>query len=89
MAKKQTSKIQPAEQVRIGSVKAAIWRNETEKGTFFNVTFERLYKIEEGQWQSANSFGRDDLLLLAKVANATHTRILELIAAERRERATA
>jgi hypothetical protein len=83
MAKKQSNKVRPVEQVRIGGIKAAIWKNEGENGTWFNVTFQRLYKSEEGQWSSTANFGRDDLLLLAKVANAVHTRVLQLIADER------
>jgi hypothetical protein len=30
------------------------------------------------KWKSTQSFGRDDLLLLAKVADAAHTRIFQL-----------
>jgi hypothetical protein len=86
MAKKQTGKVQPAEEIRIGSVKAAIWRNEGDNGAYFAVTFQRLYRTEEGQWQSTMGFGHADLLLLAKVADAVHTRLQELIAAERTQR---
>ena len=78
MAKKQ-NKVQPVEEVRIGSVKAAIWRNEGESGPRFNITFQRLYRTEDGKWQSTNSFGRDDLLVLMKVADATHTRVMQLL----------
>jgi hypothetical protein len=85
MAKKQSSKVQPAEEIRIGSVKAAIWRNDTANGVFFNVTVQRLYRSEEGQWHSTASFGPGDLLVLAKVADAAHTRLLRLIAAERKQ----
>jgi hypothetical protein len=42
MAKKQSNKVQPAEQIRIGSVKAAIWKNEGDNGAYFTVTFQRL-----------------------------------------------
>ena len=66
----------PAHEVRLGSVKAAVWRNETETGTRYNVTFERLYREGE-QWRSNSSFGRDDLLLLAKVADQAHTWIMK------------
>ena len=82
MAKKQ-NKVQPVEEVRIGSIKAAIWRNEGDNGPRFNVTFQRLYRTEEGKWQSTGSFGRDDLLVLKKLADAAHTRVLELFGAQR------
>lgn len=82
MAKKQ-NKVQPVEEVRIGSVKAAIWRNEGESGPRFNVTFQRLYRTDEGKWQSTAGFNRDDLLVLMKVADAAHTRVLELLGERR------
>jgi hypothetical protein len=70
-------KQKPVAQVRIGSIKAAIWRNDTGTGSRYNVTFQRLYKVED-EWKSSESFGRDDLLLLAKVADLANTRIFEL-----------
>jgi len=82
MAKKQ-NKVQPVEEVRIGSIKAAIWRNEGDNGPRFNVTFQRLYRTEKGKWQSTDSFGRDDLLVLMKVADATHTRVMQLLGEKR------
>ena len=71
------AKHQPIDEVRIGSVKTAIWRNETDNGARFNVTFQRLYLSDDG-WKSTVGFGRNDLLTLAKVANAAHSRIYEL-----------
>ena len=67
----------PISEVRIGRVKAAIWPNKTEGRTRHNVTFSRLYKNGD-QWKSTQSFGRNDLLLLAKVADQVHSRIFEL-----------
>lgn len=85
MAKKthnSTPRVQPVEEIRIGSIKSAIWRNDSgdRQQVHFNVTFQRLYRTEEGKWQSTHSFGRDDLLVLMKVADAAHTRIMELMA---------
>ena len=67
----------PISEVRIGRVKAAIWPNGTEGRTRHNVTFSRLYK-DNDQWKSTQSFNRNDLLLLAKVADQAHSRIREL-----------
>ena len=67
----------PISEVRIGRVKAAIWPNETEGRTRHNVTFSRLYK-DGDQWKSTQSFSRNDLLVLAKVADQAHSRIFEL-----------
>ena len=65
-------KTKPINEVRIGAVKAAIWRNEVNGGVRYNATFSRLYR-DEDQWRSTESFGRDDLIVLAKVADQTHS----------------
>ena len=59
---------QPISEMRLGRVAAAIWKNKTSKGTFYNISFSRLYK-EGTEWKRSDSFGRDDLLLLAKLAD--------------------
>jgi hypothetical protein len=89
MAKKQSNKVQPADEIRIGSVKAAIWKNEGDNGAYFSVSFQRLYRTGDGQWHSTMGFGQADLLVLAKVADAAHTRLQELIAADRTQRTQA
>ena len=68
----QNTKTKPINEVRLGHIMAAVWRNETDSGVRYNVTFSRLYK-DGDQWKSTDSFGRDDLLLLGKVADQTHS----------------
>lgn len=72
----------PVEEVRIGAVKAAIWRNVVDMGNnsrpIYSVTFHRLYRDGENAWKSTESFGRDDLLVLGKVAERAFDRIHEL-----------
>lgn len=70
------AKEKPIHEVRMGTIKAAIWKNDTQNGVRFNVTFERLYKDGE-EWKSTDSFGRDDLPLLAKVADRAHSWIFD------------
>lgn len=72
----------PTATVRIGAVKAAIWGNEAGERTRYNVTFSKRYRDAEGQWKTTHSFGRNDLLVLSKVADQTHSRIVELERAE-------
>jgi hypothetical protein len=55
----KTQKVQPAHQLRSRSVKCALWRNETDKGVFHNITLERIYKDGE-VWKSSSSFGISD-----------------------------
>ncbi len=66
----------PIHEVRMGRIKAAIWENENEQAVHHNVTFSRLYK-DGDEWKDSTSFGRDDLPLLAKVADLAHTWIYE------------
>lgn len=65
-------KQQPVHEIRLGAVKAAIWENETSTGTRHNVTVSRLYK-DGDEWRQTESFGRDDLLLVAKVVDQAHS----------------
>lgn len=62
----------PVQEIRLGRVKAAIWANRTREGVIFNVTFERSYKDGE-TWKTSTSFGRDDLLKVAKLADQAHS----------------
>jgi hypothetical protein len=60
------------------NVRAAIWANDTEGGVRYNTTVSRIYKDpRDDQWKNSDSFGRDDLLLLAKVLDIAHTWISE------------
>jgi len=74
---KEKSKVKPVREFRIGRIKAAIWANETDSGIRHNATFSRLYRLDGGEWQDSTSFGRDDLPLLAKVADRVHSWIYE------------
>lgn len=65
-------KTKPMHEIRLGAIKSAVWQNKTESGVRYNATFSRLYK-DGDKWASADSFGRDDLLVLAKVADQTYS----------------
>jgi len=69
---------QPVDRVQIGRIEAAIWENHHEKGTSYSVTVNRRYRDKDENWQTTTSFGRDDLLILAKVIDLAHTRVIEL-----------
>ena len=62
----------PVHEVRMGRIKGTIWLNEVDNVARYNTTFARLYRVED-QWRESSSFGRDDLPLLAKVADLIHT----------------
>jgi len=78
---------QPVDRVRIGSITATIWKNPTPKGARYNTTLQRAYRDKEGNWDNTDSFRRDDLLVLAKVANEAHSRIHELLKEDRQKNA--
>lgn len=62
----------PAHEVRLGTIRATIWRNEIENGVRYNTTFTRIYR-DGDQWKATESFGRDDLLAVAKAADEAHS----------------
>ncbi|MSR55932.1 MAG: hypothetical protein EXS09_22065 [Gemmataceae bacterium] len=70
------AKQKPVHEVRLGRIKAAIWANETDNGTRHNVTITRLYK-DGDEWKTSTSFGREELPLVAKVADLAHTWIFQ------------
>jgi hypothetical protein len=72
----------PVAKIRVDLINASIWKNPTDKGTFYNVTFESRYRDGEGNWKSSHSYTSNDLLALAKAADLAHTKIVELRNAE-------
>ena len=72
----------PAAKIRVDLINASIWKNATDKGTFYNVTFENRYRDSEGNWKSGHSYAAGDLLALAKAADLAHSKIIELRAGE-------
>lgn len=66
----------PVHEVRLGRIKAVIWANDTTSGIRHNVSITRLYKDGE-TWKDSTSFGRDDLPLVAKVADLAHTWVFQ------------
>lgn len=76
-APKAEAKARPVHEVRLGRIKAAVWANETEGGAVrHNVTFSRIYK-DGDEWKTSTSFGRDELPLVAKVADMAHSWIFQ------------
>ena len=84
-------KDRPVKTIRIRNIRANIWSNRTQIGTVFNVTVDRLWKDDDvlsedggqilrvGEWHQSPSFGKDDLLLLAKVVDQAHTWIYKTL----------
>ena len=70
----------PIQTFRLGRIKAAVWENEADQKKFYNVTFARTYVGEDKNYHDTDSFGRDDLPLIAKLADQTHTFIFGRLA---------
>jgi hypothetical protein len=84
-SKREATKDRPAHEVRFGRLKATIWRQESEKGPWFNVVLSRSYRDEGGNWHAATSFGSRHLLELAKLCDQAHSWIAEQAAKLRKE----
>jgi len=68
MAQKQ----KPAHEIRLGRIRATIWANQNGgQDIWFNVTLTRLYK-DGDQWKDTTAFRRDDLPIVAKVADMAY-----------------
>jgi hypothetical protein len=71
------NRTRPVSTLRLGRIKAAIWENKVDDRSYYNVTFSRTYKDEQEQFHDSDSFGRDDLLLVAKLADQAHSFIFD------------
>jgi hypothetical protein len=67
--KARPEKAKPVHEIRLGRIRAAVWLNETDNGPRYNVQISRLYKDKADQWKDSTSFGREDLPLVARVAD--------------------
>jgi hypothetical protein len=86
MAKQAATTNQPVHTARHRSIKATIWRNQTDKGPMYNVTITRAYRDGE-EWHDSHSFGYDDLMHVAKLMYDCHSVISGLKAKDYAARA--
>ena len=67
-----TERLKPMHEIRLGRIRASIWANQSgNREVWYNVTVSRLYKDGE-QWKDSTAFGRDDLPIVAKVADMAY-----------------
>jgi hypothetical protein len=79
------NKEKPMHEVRFGLISAAIWKNDSQNGVWYTAKFSRSYKNGD-EWGSSDNFGRDDLLILAKLADIVHTWIHEKMLEEKEQK---
>ena len=53
-------------------LKASVWENESDKGTFYSLTLERSYKDADGNWKNSASLSRRDWLAGARLLERAH-----------------
>lgn len=68
----------PVETLRDGWLKAAIWRNEGDRGAYYTTTLARTYRDDEGNLRDSQNFRNDDLLRLGELTRIAHHRTNEL-----------
>jgi hypothetical protein len=61
----------PTHEIRLGLIKARIWRKQTRSGLRHTVSVVRLYR-DGDVWKESCRFGRDDLPLLRLVLDRAH-----------------
>lgn len=70
----QQTKKSPVMVIRDGALKASIWENEGENGSYLTTTFARTY-TKDGKPQDSYSFGRNDLLAVSELARRAYGKI--------------
>ena len=75
---------QPAHKIRSGVLQVTIWRNTSDKGTYYSVVPTRGYKQDDDSWKETDSLGFDDLLAMAKLFDLAHTWIMHQQMADRK-----
>jgi len=68
----------PIKDFRYGSVRVAVWENQTKAGIMYNVSVCRPYLNKAKEWAESHSFSDYDLPNLAKAVNDAHSWIYEL-----------
>ena len=78
----------PVHTIRFGTVKVAIWSNMVDMGNaskpMYKVTASNSYR-DGDEWRDTQSFGYEDLLLLAKALNEAHSWIAAQLVRDRQE----
>ena len=66
----------PVHEVRLGLIKARIWRKRTRSGTRHSISVARLYR-DGDVWRESARFGRDDLPVVRLVLDRAHTWVFQ------------
>ena len=61
----------PIEVIRDGALKASIWKNRGENGTYLKVKFSGAYQ-KDGEWCETDSFTGRELLVISELARQAY-----------------
>lgn len=62
--------IKPIKQFSSGALRVSVWKREHNGEFFYNATASRAFTRDEGKsWEYSDSFGRDDLPIVAALLN--------------------
>ncbi|MCF6283601.1 MAG: hypothetical protein L3K26_00190 [Candidatus Hydrogenedentes bacterium] len=78
-----TTTNQPIETLRDGSIKATIWKNEGDNGSFYTAEISRTYQKEE-TYHDSYSFSGTDLLKVSRLTLKAYDRIAELLSVDKK-----
>ena len=70
-----SAKAKPVHKIRHRALAVTIWKNDTDKGTFYSVTPSRSFK-QADTWKETDHFDCDDLLPLARLLDKARTWIV-------------
>ena len=76
----------PAHALQDGPLKLTIWRNTSEKGTWYSANPSRSYRQGDETWKETDSLPFDDLLTMAKLLDQAHTWIVDQMQADSKAR---
>ncbi len=64
--------------VRDGSLKATVWRNEGDKGTYYTTSLAKTYTDQQGNPRDTQNFSQTELLRVAELGREAYGMISEL-----------
>jgi len=68
----------PETVIRDGSLKATVWRNESDKGPYYNTTLAKTYTDQQGNPRDTQNFSQSDLLRVAELGREAYGMINDL-----------
>src|SRR5260370_40842077 len=83
---KENTMSSPAHKIRISNLSVTIWRNSSDKGTWYSVTPSRSYKQGDETWKETDSLGFDDLLTMAELHRQAFSWIARQVPADSQAR---